>query len=158
MCEHNAKVAYQFGKFEVYKNWMILKTLYKDIERYEPASELISNMSPTGNGTANTVAAVTGVIVSAGTTVGIGHGGVSKQVIHKFGQSMSDIFEFIWIENNLKFFLDELTQWNTISQPVTVTNVTDSSSSNGSAQRSGSSSDLNSGNIAMFRDKLILVI
>lgn len=96
MCEHNAKVAYQFGKFEVFKNWMILKTLYKDIERYEPAAEqLISNMSPSGNGTASSaVAAVTGVIVSAGTTVGIGHGGVSKQVIHKFGQSKSKIFNF----------------------------------------------------------------
>lgn len=64
LCDHNAKVAHQFGKFEVYKNWMILKTIFKDVDKYEPAQEAnaelkASNLSPVN----------------------------SKQVLHKFAQS-----------------------------------------------------------------------
>lgn len=64
LCEHNAKVAYRFGKFEVFKNWMILKTLYKDIERYEPVpvpAETATSNNTTSGGLSTAAAAAAGI-------------------------------------------------------------------------------------------------
>jgi hypothetical protein len=51
LCDYNGKVASQYGKFEIYKNWMIMKTIYKENEKYEPVAATAShdpksNLSP----------------------------------------------------------------------------------------------------------------
>ena len=36
LCEYNAKVALEFKRFNVYKDWLILKTIFKDFQKTEP--------------------------------------------------------------------------------------------------------------------------
>lgn len=35
LCDHNAQVAIAFNKFNIYKDWMILKTIFKSEKKYE---------------------------------------------------------------------------------------------------------------------------
>lgn len=125
LCDHNAQVALAYKKFNVFKDWMILKTIYKDNnKRYESKEyqalsnpltlTLSSNLKATSQNGVNTAASV--------------------------GGSDSNL-------SNLNIVTGAF-----INQPNININNPTSSSSNSSSATSSSSANVNTANTDIFRN------